>query len=236
MTEDMIWNVLIYGPLIVGVTIAAGVLVRGAFAALRGRALQPSFWSGLFAAVACLALAGNFGLGLLCHVILDDDLDAVWLTVLSSVGFGAVLMPLWIGAMHLKERAEERSARPERTAGRQRLDRVWAESIERHNRLRDQWFELQHDIDQVLSLPSLADVNEPTTAAFIEALGDASDLAAERQPTSADAVRQYATATRIAEARWNAAIRHARQDQASRHLSPGPIRAAKRRISDVAGR
>lgn len=103
---------------------------------------------------------------------------------------------------------------------RERLDRIWAESVQRHDQLRGQWLDYQQDIEKVLSFPLLSDVAEPSTAAFIEALGVAADLASERRPKSLEDVERYARATRAAETRWQAALQHAQRARLAR-FAPG---------------
>lgn len=103
---------------------------------------------------------------------------------------------------------------------KKRLDRIWDESVQRHDELREQWLSFQQDIDKVLSFPLLSDVAEPKTAAFIEALGVAGDLSSDRRPRSAEEVERYAKATRAAETRWQAALLHAQRTRLAR-FAPG---------------
>lgn len=111
-------------------------------------------------------------------------------------------------------------ARGRDAAEKKRLARIWDESVQRHDQLREQWLSYQQDIDKVLSFPLLSDVAEPKTAAFIEALGVAADLSSERRPKSTEEVERYATATRAAETRWQAALHHAQRTRLAR-FAPG---------------
>lgn len=105
-------------------------------------------------------------------------------------------------------------------AERDRLDRIWSESVARHDRLREEWLSFQQDFEKVLSFPLLTDVAEPRTAAFIDALGKATDLSADARPNSSDVVERYAQATRAAETKWHAALHHAERVRLAR-FAPG---------------
>ena len=107
-------------------------------------------------------------------------------------------------SVEAREAAEQAKAEEEA-----RLDRVWTESVERHDHVRDESMRHQTDIDLVLSMPVINDMSEPKTAAYIEALAKAADLAHDTRPSSAEAVEAYAKATRDAERAWGAAVRNA---------------------------
>lgn len=97
-----------------------------------------------------------------------------------------------------------------------RLARIWRAALGRHNQVRDEWWEHQHDIEKVLSLPTLSDVTEPATAEFITRLGHANDLATDLQPTGAEQVERYAAATRAAQVAWQQARTEAHRTLQSR--------------------
>ncbi|WP_292727631.1 hypothetical protein [Microbacterium sp. UBA837] len=144
----------------------------------------------------------------------DIDWSTVGWVVAGVAGAAALLALIYVTAT----KARRAMARDAAESGR--LDRIWKESVQRHDRLREQWMDFQHDIEKVLSFPLLSDVSEPKTSAFIEALGAAADLSATRRPKSAEAVERYAQATRTAETRWQAALHHAERVRLAR-FEPG---------------
>lgn len=136
-----------------------------------------------------------------------------WIAVGVAGLVVALVLVLYISSRALRVRTLD-------AAERDRLDRIWKESVERHDRLRDAWLDFQHDIEKVLTFPLLSDVSEPKTAAFIDAMGKATDLATDRQSKSAEAVERYAQATRTAETKWQAALHHAERVRLAR-FEPG---------------
>lgn len=102
----------------------------------------------------------------------------------------------------------------------QRLDRIWKEAVERHDRIRETWLDFQQDIEKLLTFPVMTDVSEPKTAAFIDAMGKTTDLATDKRPKSAEAVERYAAATRTAETKWQAALHNAERVRLAR-FEPG---------------
>ncbi|HEX7740580.1 MAG TPA: hypothetical protein VF426_13130 [Marmoricola sp.] len=111
-------------------------------------------------------------------------------------------------------------ARDRDAAEAQRLDRIWKEAVERHDRIRETWLDFQQDIEKLLTFPVMTDVSEPKTAAFIDAMGKATDLATDKRPKSAEAVERYAHATRTAETKWQAALHNAERVRLAR-FEPG---------------
>ncbi|WP_408899859.1 hypothetical protein ACJ5H2_22015 (plasmid) [Nocardioides sp. R1-1] len=140
--------------------------------------------------------------------------DIDWSLVASiAAGAAGVIAAVFV-VLYVSGRV--RRARTRDAAEADRLDRIWKESVQRHDRLRERWMDFQHDIEKVLSFPLLSDVSEPKTGAFIEALGAAADLSATRRPKAAEAVERYAQATRTAETKWQAALHHAERVRLAR--------------------
>lgn len=99
---------------------------------------------------------------------------------------------------------------------RARLERIWGEAVDRHDRIRNEWMDHQTDIDKVLDLPTLTDVTEAPTAEFVERLGHAVDLATDTQPDDPLMIERYVAATRAAEIAWDRAKAHAERTYRSR--------------------
>lgn len=144
--------------------------------------------------------------------------DIDWSLVAAIAAGAAGVIAALLLVLYVSGRV--RRARTRDAAETDRLDRIWKESVQRHDRLREQWMDFQHDIEKVLSFPLLSDVAEPKTGAFIEALGAAADLSATRRSKSAEAVERYAQATRTAETKWQAALHHAERVRLAR-FEPG---------------
>lgn len=135
--------------------------------------------------------------------------------ILAGVAAFALTLGL-IAAVYFGVRHQRRKQAEARTAAEQarveeeaRLNRVWDEAVARHDHLREEMMRHMSDIDLVLSMPLINDQNDPTTAAFTEALARAADLSHDTRPTSAAAVEAYASATRTADRAWGAAWRNA---------------------------
>lgn len=146
---------------------------------------------------------------------LDPHAFEIALWVIAVLIGIAVLVGLVAGGV-VYARSRKRKATEAREAAARakaeeeaRLDRVWAEAVERHDHVRDEMMRHATDIDLVLSMPAINDQHESKTAAFTEALAKAADLAHDTRPASAEAVEAYAAATRAAERAWGAAWRNA---------------------------
>lgn len=144
----------------------------------------------------------------------DIDWSTVGWVVAGVAGAAALLALIYVTATKTR-RSMARDA-----AEADRLDRIWKESVLRHDRLREEWLDVQQDVEKVLTFPLLSDVAEPKTAAFIEALGAAADLSSDRRPKSAESVERYVQATRVAETKWQAALHHAERVRLGR-FEPG---------------
>jgi uncharacterized membrane protein len=149
----------------------------------------------------------------------DSPLDPagfeVFLWVIGCIMAVVILIGLVAGGVAYARSRKRKTVEAREAAARARaeeearLDRVWAEAVQRHDYVRDESMRHQTDIDLVLSMPVINDMSEPKTKAYIEALAQAVDLAHDTRPSSAEAVEAYAKATREAERAWGAAVRNA---------------------------
>lgn len=148
----------------------------------------------------------------------DDPIGVNLESLMPALGYvvaagAAILLLAWFGyglfVVFKKASSRRELARAAAQNETERLDRVWAEAVGRHDTVRSAMDKHQRDIDLVLSLPAINDLDEPKTAAFIEALARAQDASFDSRPESAEAVERYATATRRAQSAWGAALRNA---------------------------
>lgn len=159
----------------------------------------------------------------------DSPLDPAgfetFLLVIGCIMAVVVLIGLIAGGVAYARSRKRKAVEAREAAARAkaeeeaRLDRVWAEAVERHDHVRDEMMRHQSDIDLVLSMPAINDQHDEKTAAFTEALAKAADLAHDTRPSSAEAVEAYAAATRAAERAWGAAWRNADRIRLSKFSS-----------------
>lgn len=138
------------------------------------------------------------------------DVDWSWVTAPATlIAVTAIVVLIALGAVTTCVVRRRSKAAKAKDAEEVRLDRIWSESVERHDRVREAWMEYQSDIDAILAKPALSDLNEPHVVHLVEALGAAADLAGDVRPTLQVTVERYARATRNAESAWRRACAHA---------------------------
>lgn len=90
------------------------------------------------------------------------------------------------------------------------LGRLWRRHLDALAGLEAQYVEFETDPWSTFRRPLLADVREPETAAFHQALRRAQDLRADTDPASRFQVAEFGDAVHVARMAWAVADQHAR--------------------------
>lgn len=98
-----------------------------------------------------------------------------------------------------------------RVARRQVREQRWAAAKAVYAGVLEDYAEYLNNPFAWLERPILEDLSEPSTAAFIEALGAARDLDLEAAPASPQLIEEFHAAARTARAAWDEADRNARR-------------------------
>lgn len=147
----------------------------------------------------------------------DAGADPDWDVVLQAAGTGGA--GLGVAALVFvitRSVSRKRAADGERAECEAKATAAWDSAVGRLDKLRDLWLSANQDIDQVLTYPVLTDVAEQQTAAFVEALGKATDLQSLTHDRDIDSVLTFSAAVQQAETAWQVAARNARQVRLSR--------------------
>lgn len=103
------------------------------------------------------------------------------------------------------------SAHDQQNSGGGESERIWRKANAIRHDLRAAQAEYEFDLaEKLFRRPLLSDVNEPTTAAWLEALENMDLLMPDEPPSTVDAARTCLQATEHAHAAWKAADKRAR--------------------------